>query len=372
MKVAFISVRASSLSGFKGPLIRALIERGAQVLAMAPDYDELSRSAVQGLGAKPIDIVLSRTGTNPFADMRDTYRLIRVLRSVSPDVVFCYFIKPVIFGTIAAWLSGVPRRIAMIEGLGFIFTDNGKRVSIRERFLRTIVSGLYRFALRMAHDIIFLNPDDIRDFDRWRILAKERAMEIGGIGLDLDEWPCSIPPTDVVRFLFVGRLLVEKGIYDFINAARCVRKLYPEAEFIVLGGLDTNPGVISEQQIQAWVDEGLICWPGHVAVQPWLRRCSVFVLPSYREGLPRSTQEAMASGRAVITTDVPGCRQTVEDGLNGYLVPVRDSAALADAMIRFLDNRELILLMGKESRRLAEERFSVHKVNSRLFEILSL
>jgi glycosyltransferase involved in cell wall biosynthesis len=370
LKLAIISVRAASLLGFRGPLIRMLVEKNIEVFALASDYDDSSRAAVTALGAKPIDITLTRTGMNPFEDFLNMLRLARILRRLKPDVSFGYYIKPVIFGTVAAWRAGVPHRVALIEGLGFVFTEDGKPLSIKRKILRIIVSSLYRFALSKAHNVVFLNADDIRDFDRWGIVAQEKSIELGGIGVDLEEWAFTAPQADTPRFLFIGRLLAEKGLHDFIAAARSVKAAHPRAQFIVLGDVDSNPGGIGTAQMQAWVDEGLITWPGHVAVQPWLQACSVFVLPSYREGVPRSTQEAMAIGRPIITTDAPGCRQTVDEGVNGYLVPVRNPEALAHAMLRFIEQPELIAQMGKESRRLAEERFDVHKVNAKLMEIL--
>src|SRR5690606_27454200 len=153
-------------------------------------------------------------------------------------------------------------------------------------------------------------------------------------------------------------------------AARTIKARYPEVRFILLGGLDTNPGGISAAEVHSWVEEGLLEWPGHVNVKPWFEQMSVYVLPSYREGVPRSTQEAMAMGRPVITTDAPGCRETVEHGVNGFLVPPRDVEALVGAMERFIKEPALIETMGKESRRLAEERFDERKVNARLMEFI--
>ena len=170
--------------------------------------------------------------------------------------------------------------------------------------------------------------------------------------------------TEPITFLLVARMLREKGIEQFAEAAKKVKERHPETLFILLGGLDNNPGTISIENVNEWVKEGVLEWHGHVQVQPWMRQASVFVLPSYREGVPASTQEAMAMGRAIITTDVPGCRETVVDGQNGFLVPVRDANALAQAMLRFVENPELIVRMGQRSRQIAEEKYDVHKVNA--------
>ncbi len=371
--IVLLSTKVRGHIGFRGSLIQSLAGKGVKVYALASDYDVDSRSEIIRLGAEPVDISMARTGMNPLIDIRDTRRLAKVLRMIAPDVLLCSFIKPVIYGMIAGWLANVPHRVAMIEGLGYVYTDDGIGPNRKKMLLRGIVSALYRFALRRAHRVIFLNLDDLRDFLQWKIVDTNKSTVLGGIGVDLNEWPFVPPVMDPVRFLFVARLLREKGIEQFLEAARRVKKRYPATEFVVLGDLDSNPGGIQAIQVQKWVDARVGEWPGYVAVPPWLKRSSVFVLPSYyREGVPRSTQEAMAMGRPIITTDTPGCRDTVDDGVNGFVVPVRDDKLLADAMMRFIEQPDLIASMGRESRRLAEERFNVHTVNQRLMEILGV
>ena len=373
MRFAFITSQAFSVSNFRGPLIKDLVSRGIEVLAIAPDYDEETRGSVSALGAVPIDCSFSRTGMNPFSDGLDTLRLAMLLRSLKPDLTLVYFIKPVIFGTLAAWLAGVPRRVAMIEGLGYVFTSSTSREPMRRKVLRSLVSRLYRFALARADKIFFLNSDDIDQFVGADLVQKSKVIKLGGIGVDLAEWPFMEPVTQPVTFLLAARLLREKGIVEYVEAARLVKTRHPEIRFVLLGGIDPNPGSLGQLEVKAWVAEGLVEWPGHVAVKPWLAQTSVYVLPSYyREGVPRSTQEAMAMGRAVITTDAPGCRETVQAGVNGFLVPVRDVSALANAMLKFVETPGLIKSMGLESRRLAEDRFDAKKINARLLSILDI
>lgn len=373
MRFAFITSQAFSVSNFRGPLIKDLVSRGIEVLAIAPDYDEETRASVNALGAVPIDCSFSRTGMNPFSDGLDTLRLAMLLRRLKPDLTLVYFIKPVIFGTLAAWLAGVPRRVAMIEGLGYVFTSSTSREPMRRKVLRSLVSRLYRFALARADKIFFLNSDDIDQFVGADLVQESKAIKLGGIGVDLAEWPFMEPVTQPVTFLLAARLLREKGIVEYVEAARLVKTRHPEIRFVLLGGIDPNPGSLGQLEVKAWVAEGLVEWPGHVAVKPWLAQTSVYVLPSYyREGVPRSTQEAMAMGRAVITTDAPGCRETVQAGVNGFLVPVRDVSALANAMLKFVETPGLIKSMGLESRRLAEDRFDAKKINARLLSILDI
>jgi glycosyltransferase involved in cell wall biosynthesis len=343
---------------------------GVCVYALAPDYDDDLRLKVVDLGAQPVDFSLSRTGVNAVRDALDTVRLAFLLRRLRPDVTLCYFIKPVIFGTLAAWMAGVPHRVAMIEGLGYVFTSNGQIETLQRKVLRGLVIQLYRMALAHAHKIIFLNQDDIDEFLEAGLLQQCKVVKLGGIGVNLADWPCSQPAKEPITFLLAARLLREKGIVEYVSAAKIVKSRHPAARFVLLGGLDCNPGSLSETEVNTWVAQGLVEWPGHVAVQPWLAQASVYVLPSYREGVPRSTQEAMAMGLPVITTNVPGCRETVDHGVNGLLVPVRDVPALAASMLHLIERPELIPAMGLESRRLAEERFDAAKINARLIRVL--
>lgn len=371
-KIAIISHYAPSLLGFRGPLIKRLVKQGVRVLALAPDFNIQTRSAVAALGAEPIDIPMSRTGMNPFVEALNTWHLMRLLKKLQPDVTLGYTIKPVIFGSIAAKLAGVPRRFAMVEGLGYVFTPGAEGFSFKRRILKRLVLWLYRIGMAQADKVIFLNPDDPAELVAERVLPPEECFLLGGIGVDLAQWSFQPPVLAPVTFMLVARLLREKGVQDYAAAARLVKQQHPQARFILLGGLDENPGSITQAEVQTWVDEGVLEWPGHSAVPPWLAQTSVFVLPSYREGVPASTQEAMAMGRAIITTDVPGCRETVVDGDNGFLVPVRDPQALAQAMLRFINQPELIARMGVRSRQMAEEKFDVHKVNARLLQEMGL
>jgi len=369
--IAIISVQAFSLINFRGTLIKALVESGVRVYALAPDYNDSLMRQIKILGAEPVSINTSRTGMNPVRDTFDMLKLVFVLRKLQPDVTLGYFIKPVIFGTLAAWLAGVPRRVAMIEGLGYVFTDTGEIESRKRRLLKIGVSWLYQLALFRAHKVIFLNKDDTNEFVNTGLVDENKVSCLGGIGVDLGEWSATLPCTEPITFLLAARLLREKGIVQYARAARLVKTQYPKVRFILLGALDSNPGGLQESDVKKWVDEGLLEWPGHVPVKPWMEKASVYVLPSYyREGVPRSTQEAMAMGRAVITTDTPGCRETVINGVNGFLIPVRDVKELAASMLYFIESPELIKSMGKESRRLAEELFNVHNINIKLLELI--
>lgn len=361
--------QAFAMQNFRGPLISALVARQIEVFAFAPDYSSADKAAITALGATPVDYPLRRANISPLHDLSSLRELTTLLRSIGPDVTLSFSTKPVVFGTLAAWLAGVPFRYALIEGLGHAFMDTD---GLKARLLRRLVSLLYRASLARATRTLFLNDDDRREFVEARLVDVDRTTMIGAIGVDLDEWRLAPFVTDPLTFVFVGRLLREKGIVEFIDAARNVKMSHPGTRFIVLGAPDTNPSSITSPKAQSWVDEGLIEWPGQVEVGPWLAKSSVFVLPSYREGVPRSTQEAMAMGRPVITTDAPGCRETVLAEVNGLLVPPGDAQALAVAMRRFIDDISLVEAMGTASRRLAEERFDFKAAVRRILAAIDL
>lgn len=376
MKVVLISQSASpGLLIFRKPMIEELVAAGHKVYCFAMDFTDPARQDLIKLGAIPMDYSLSRTGLNPFRDFTDTLKLSLKIKALKPDLVFSFFAKPVIYGGLAARIAGVPKRIGMLEGLGFAFTEQKGHLPFKTRLIRWVQVQLYRAVIPTLDKIIFLNPDDPVDLiKKYRIKAKKVEV-LGGIGLDLGEYPYSKPDSNKVSFIFVGRLLAEKGINEYIGAAKLVKQKYPGAEFVVLGGLDEgNPGGLRKDELDKLIKDSIVIHPGHVNdVSKWIADSSVFVLPSYyREGVPRSTQEAMAIGRAVITTDMPGCRETVVEGVNGFMVPAWDTEALAKAMIRFIEKPALVLSMGMESYHLALERFDAKVVNKRLINMLSI
>lgn len=371
MKIAIISSDASSLNNFRGPLIAELVQRGHQVYAFAPDYQAQSRAEMVKLGAVPVEYSLVRSSTNPIREIFSIIQLRKKLIFYQPDVCLSYFVKPVIYGTIAAWLANVKYRYGLIEGLGFAFTTSVGQNKFRNR-LQKIISILARFSFSKLDRLVFLNPDDLNEFVQLKLLDADKAYLLGAIGLDLNFWQPAPFPKGPTTFILVARLLKDKGIFEYANAARIVKQSYPNTKFILVGTHDENPAAIPLNAIETWVDEGLFEWPGFVDVKLWLAKAHVFVLPSYREGVPRSTQEAMALGRPVITTDVAGCRETVVQGQNGYLVPPRDPSALADSMIKFISNPLLIPKMGKESRIFAETKFDVTKQNLKLLNCMMI
>ena len=369
-RVAIIGSQARYLVNFRGALMQAMQAAGHEVLALAPDFDAETRAELRAIGVEPVDVSLSRTGINPLLDLRDLVALYARLRRLQPDIVLTIAAKPVIYGTLAAALARVPRRFALLTGLGYVFSDGG---SLRDRIVRLAARRLCRLALLRADAVFVQNPDDADDLVAGRIVSRDKVFRVNGTGVDLEAWPRMELPDPPLTFALAARLLGEKGVREYVAAARLVKAQNPEVRFLLLGALDSNPTAIGNEEIAAWVAAGVVEWPGHVDMRAWLARTSVFVLPSYyREGVPRSIQEAMAAGRPVITTDAPGCRETVVAGENGYLVPPRDVAALAAAMLSFVDDPRQLAAMGRNSRRLAEERFDVRAINERMLSVMGL
>lgn len=362
MKFLLIAGFPDSLLHFRGPLIQALLDCGLEVHVAAPDLPEGSelRTRLEAKGLVVHSIPLLRTGMNPLADLKTLLALWFLMRSIRPDMSMAYTIKPVIYGSIAAWLARVPHRFALITGLGYAFQGEGRRGA-----LRNLVQRLYATALQRTHKVFFQNPDDEDLFRSSRILkATVPSVVVNGSGVDVEAFDVSpLPPEPV--FLLIARLLGDKGIREYVEAAREIRLARPGVKFLLVGWIDDNPDAIQQDELDTWIREGVVEFLGRMSdVRPAIAKASVYVLPSYREGTPRTVLEAMAMGRAIITTDAPGCRETVANGVNGFLVPLREVAPLVAAMQQFIDSPGLISAMGYQSRRLAVEKFDVNKINS--------
>ena len=374
-KIVLIGTAASSTINFRSDLIKELQQNSYKVYVFSSEYTSQELEAIQSLGSIPMTYKLNRSGLNPIADIKSTLALANEIRKIKPDLVFCYFSKPVIFGTLAAKLARVPKVIGMLEGLGYTFTEQPRSISRKTKLIKKAQIYLYKLALPQLDKLIFLNPDDPKDLLRKHNIKVKQAEILGGIGLNLSDYSFSNDYPKDITFIFVARLLAEKGIHDYIAAAKIVKDSYPEIKFVVLGAVDKEAlGALRDSELKQVVENDIIQYPGHVNnVAEWIAKSSVFVLPSYyREGVPRSIQEAMAIGRAVITTDVPGCRETVVNGVNGFLVEKWNPQVLAEKMTYFIENPEQVGIMGYESRKMAQKKFDATEVNKRLLAILDV
>ncbi|WP_449243003.1 glycosyltransferase family 4 protein [Desulfovibrio sp.] len=380
MRIAVIAGYSPALTNFHGPLLAAMRARGHEVTALAPDDSPAARDALRRMGVSFVPVSLSRAGLNPLADLAFLRELTGWLRRLAPDASLSLMVKPVIWGSLAASLARVPAIYALIPGLGRAFGLEGERLPLGRRLLNRLVRGLYRLALPRCRGVLFLNPDDRDLFRNLGLLRPEQAsIVVPGAGVDLTRFSPAEPvlPDPVEGgpvFLTMTRLLLDKGLPEFAEAARTLKARYPAAEFRVLGAPEPGPGGVPAERLRAWAEEGAVRVLEPVAdVRPELRRASVCVLASaYREGLPRSLLEAMSMARPIIASDTPGCRETVIPRRNGFLVPPRDPQALARAMERFILDPELIAEMGAESRLLAERRFGSEQVDAQILDFLGL
>lgn len=368
-KVIVIGALPESLLNFRGNLIKDFVAAGHDVIAMADFADGSVISEVEALGARFRSFPVQRNGMNPLRDTATFQALCNAFSELRPDVVLSYTIKPVVWGGLA--LRGFPqtRFYALVTGLGFAFQGGG----IVRGALTQLVTWLYRTSLRRASRVIFQNTDNQNEFISRRIVQPGSCAVVNGSGVDLFRFVASPPPSGEIVFLLIARLLGEKGLREYAQAARMVKVRFPTAVFRLVGPPDPSLDGIPLSIVREWQDQGFIDFLGEVKdVRPHLMDCHVYVLPSYHEGMPRTVLEAMAVGRPILTTDVPGCRETVNSGENGFLVPKADAEALAERMIWFIEHRGELERMGQKSRQMAEERFDVHKVNRQLIQIMGL
>lgn len=369
--ILFLGADAAYLHAFRGALMKELASRGYRIVAVAAVLGDFDPAAFAEVGAEFRPWSIRKATLDPFGDLGPVLDLWRILREEKPDVLFAHTVKAVIYGLTVAAFAGVGRRTAMIPGLGYAYTDGG---GLKRRIVGLLARLGYRLGLGAAQMVIFQNPDDRDTLHRTGGLPRRVPTGlVNGSGVDMGLYTPAPWPAGPITFLMVARLLRDKGVEEFVEAARIVRRTAPDARFVLVGGTDPNPAAVPQAQIDAWVAEGLIEARGRIAdPRPEYAACHVFVLPSYyMEGCPRVNLEAMAMARPLITTDWVGCRETVVDGVNGFQVPVRDVEALAEAMLQMVRDPERARAMGEAGRRLCEERFelgAVTKVTADLVE----
>lgn len=364
LHVALVCNTAWAIYTYRRGLLRALTQAGAQVTVIAPR--DRTFEPLTEMGCRCVELPVASKSTNPLDDLRTLLTLYKHYRALKPSVVFHYTIKPNIYGSIAAWLARRPS-IAVTTGLGYVFIQKSRAAQIAKR--------LYRLAFRFPREVWFLNRDDETAFREQNLLAHpERARLLHGEGVDLDDFPFTPRPARAsFAFVLIGRLLWDKGVGEYVEAARTLRARYPQARFQLLGpvGVD-NPSAITREEVAAWEREGVIEYLGETAdVRPFIADADCIVLPSYREGVPRTLMEASAMGRPIVATDVPGCREVVADGVNGLLCTVRDAASLADALARMLDLGDTErAAMAERGRKKIEKEFDERVVVQRYRELI--
>ena len=359
MKVMVLSSFTTSLFWFRIDMMKSFINAGYEVVAVGDGAEDEWAEKFHEIGIRYRQIHVERNGTNPLRDLVTLKELYRLLKEERPDKIFSYQAKTVIYGGIAARILGIENVYPLIAGVGSVFLGD----SVKKKLVRAILVIEYKLGLKKAQRVFFQNRDDLKVFTSCGILHEDKVVMLHGSGVNLDKFPPTALP-DAPGFLCISRLIRDKGVCEYLDAAREIHKRHPEVRCVLVGPFDTNPSAIKPEDLQPYLDDGSIEYVGEQKdVSPYLQACSAYVLPSYHEGTPKTVLEAMASCRAVITTDAPGCRETVTDGINGYLVPVKDVSAIVEAMEKIIDNAVKTAEMAKAARMIAEDKYDVNKVN---------
>lgn len=370
-RILLVGSAARSLIHFRGDFIKSLHASNYAVYAAAPNMEIEVQEGLKNLGAIPLTFSLSRTGLNPFKDIKSIMSLKQIVDKYSIDIIFPYTIKPTIYSSVAGRWAKIPV-VSLITGLGFTFSGNSKKALM----LQKLTKKMYRFALRKNKVVIFQNRDDLRLFVENKLLSNtQKTAIVSGSGVNLGKYPYreNANDSEVIRFIMVARLIEEKGISLYLQAAENLKNLFPKAEFHVIGSPDRSPSAIKLEEIQELADKNIIVYHGNQKNVPkYLSNSDIFVLPSfYREGIPRSILEALSIGMPIITTDSPGCRETIKENTNGILITPKSQKSLQKAMQFFLENPAKIKEYGMESRKYAEERFNVDIINADLLHIIN-
>ena len=367
-KFVLISPKNRSAYNFRGDLIKDIQAKGYDVVVTGPNKEGVER--IEALGVKFIEVYVDKNGTNPFADISYCLKLRKILKEERADAILGYTIKPVIYGSIAGWLAGVKNRTAMVTGAGYLFAST----SFKAKIFRMVSFILYRMGLGAAQKVIFQNIDDLNEFVEHKLVKRMKCHVVNGSGVNMSKYTPA-PYPEQPSFFFLGRLVNSKGGLDFAKAAKIVKSQYPEARFMILGKLEKNlPDAIKEDELMPFVEDGTIeLFPETDDIPKYYAMTSVFVLPTaYREGTPRVILEAMASARAIITTNTPGCKETVVEGENGFFTGIHNPEDLAEKIMLFIKNPEKIAEFGRRSLEICKQKYEVSITNSRMLEIMGI
>jgi glycosyltransferase involved in cell wall biosynthesis len=370
-RIIIVTNSASNLFSFRGKLIKELVDRNFQVLVIIPDSDYSNdfENDVLKLGAKTSTIPLDRAGLNPFRDFLTYLAIKSSFKKFKPDIVLSYTSKPIIYSGLAIGKNPKIKFFPNLTGLGYGFTE---KFGLKRKLINFILKKLYKVSLRFSTRVIFQNPDDELLFHNLNITKDTKTSIVNGSGVDLKFYsPRSLPSKPV--FLMLSRLVADKGVIEYCKAAKEIRAKFPEVIFQLAGSFDPNPSGLKYDQLKPFIDAKDIKYLGHIKdVREILNGCRYYILPSYREGTPRSVLEAMSIGRPIITTNATGCKETVLNGINGLLIPPRDKDALVVAIQKMLElDDKKVNEMANESIKLVRKKYDVRKVNQHIIEIIN-
>lgn len=360
-KVIIVVNDAKSIVLFRWQLLIDLKINGAEVIVCAPDYEKNIKLKLCDNGIRFQQSSMNRTSLNPIREFSSLLWFYRFYKREKPNIVLNYTLKPIIYSSIACFLVKTPFVVSVVTGFGSIFLGT----EIKNKLLRLFIGPLRWFGLKLNHRVFVLNSDIMRSLNRQKLRSPKKFVLIDGEGLDVNHYKF-VPSPDLRYpvFLMISRLIRDKGVYEYASAAKKVKKKYPQVRFLIVGCLDANPTALTKKELELLIADGAIEYLGWIDdVREVIANSSVFILPSYAEGMPRAVLEAMAIGRPIITTYAPGCRETVIEDVNGYLVPIKNVEGLAEAMEKFILHPELVIKMGIASRQIAEEKYDVYKIN---------
>lgn len=369
MKIMVVSSHTESLVWFRFDMLKKFLAEGHTVVAVGNENLEKWKNEFERYGIKYDSIYVSRNSINPFNDFHTLCSIYKIIKLHKPDKIFFYQAKTVIYGNIASRFCKIKDNYSLIAGLGSIFRDD----NLKAKIIKFIMALEYKLALSFSKKVIFQNNDDLNEFVKLKIINREKTAIVNGSGVNLERFKPIENANVVPTFLFIGRLIKDKGLMEYLEACKMIKSEYPNSRCMLIGPFDSNPSAIKCADLNPYIENGLIEYFGEQKdVVPYLNQCNVFVLPSYHEGTPKSVLEAMACGKAIITTNAPGCRETVINGKNGFLIPIKNSCSLAETMKMFCNTPQLANKMGRISREIAEKKYDVNFVNSEILKIMDL
>lgn len=368
MKIAVLSSHTSSLFWFRMDMMKDFIKHGHTVIALGPESEDNWKSKFKENGIQYKQLFVERNGINPFSDLKTYKELCQFMKQEKPDKVFAYQAKTVVYGSIAAKMNGITEVYPLIAGLGSIFRGEG----LKNKIIKTVMKIEYRAACKASKKVFFQNNDDKSEFINNGLILEDKVVIINGSGVNLEKFkPEPLPETPA--FLFIGRLIKDKGVMEYLEACKRIKAEYPEVRCLLVGPYDSNPSALQPEELKPYLEQNIIEYFGEQSdVRPYIKQCSTYILPSYHEGTPKTVLEAMAIGRPVITSDAPGCRETVTDGYNGFLVAVKDIDGLVKKMETLIQDPEMSKLMAERSLKLAREKYDVNLVNESIMQTMNL
>lgn len=368
MKVAVLSSHTGSLFWFRMDMMKEFIKKGHKVIALGPEDEDKWKAKFREYNIEYKQFFVDRNGINPLKDLKTLRELYQFMKEEKPDKVFTYQAKTVVYGSIAAKMNGITEVYSLIAGLGSVFRGTG----FKNRIVKTIMKIEYKAACKCSKIVFFQNNDDKNEFIRNGLISDKKTVIINGSGVNLEKFKPS-PFPEEPAFLFIGRLIKDKGIIEYLEACKEIKKKYPRVRCLLVGPYDSNPSALKPEELRSYIESGVIEYFGEQDdVRPFISQCSTYVLPSYHEGTPKTVLEAMAMGRPIITSDAPGCRETVKDGVNGYLVKVKDVEGLVSRMEYLICNPEICRQMSVQSIRIAREKYDVRTINRNIMQVMGL